>query len=97
MKRFIADNGSVIVLLALCAYYSVVTLGEQHPNTPAAGEEVATAILKESSEQPTVVVITRDTAQDRAYSEAVRAAIDAGGGTVLAVVRSRDQRPVDRI
>lgn len=86
MKRFVADNGSVIVLLALCAYYSVVTLGEQHPNTPAAGQEVASAILEESPEQPTVVVIARDTAQDRAYSEAVRSAIEAGGGTVLAVV-----------
>ena len=86
VKRFIADNGSIIVLLALCAYYSVVTLGEQHPNTPAAGQEVAAAILKHSSEQVTVVVITRDTVQDRAYSEAVRAAIETGGGTVLAVV-----------
>jgi ribose transport system permease protein len=86
VRRFIADNGSVIVLLALCAYYSVVTLGEQHPNTPAAGKEVAAAILKDSPQQPTVIVIARDTAQDRSYSEAVRAAIEAGGGTVLAVV-----------
>jgi ribose transport system permease protein len=86
VKRFIADNGSVIVLLALCAYYSVVTLGEQHPNTPAAGQEVAAAILHEFSEAPTVVVISRDTAQDRAYTDAVRTAVEAGGGTVLAIV-----------
>jgi ribose transport system permease protein len=86
VKRFIADNGSVIVLLALCAYYSVVTLGEQHPNTPAAGQEVAAAILHEFSEATTVVVISRDTAQDRAYTDAVRTAVEAGGGTVLAIV-----------
>ena len=86
MKRFIADNGSVIVLLALCAYYSVVTLSEQHPNTPVAGKEVAARILTESTGAPNVIVISRDTAQDRAFTDSVRAAIDAGGGTVLAVV-----------
>lgn len=86
MKQFITDNGSIIVLMALCAYYSVVTLGEQHPNTPAAGEDVAAAILADFPEAPTVVVIARDTAQDRTYSEAVQTALEAGGGTVLAVV-----------
>ena len=79
MKRFIADNGSIIVLLALCAYYSVVTLGEQHPNTPAAGQEVASRILAESTGAPSVIVISRDTAQDRAFTDSVRAAIEAGG------------------
>lgn len=86
VKRFLADNGSIVVLLALCAYYSVVTLDEQHPNTPAAGQEVAQTILRETDEAPTVVVITRDTSQDRAYADAVREEIEAGGGTVLAVV-----------
>ena len=86
MKRFIADNGSVIVLLALCGYYSVVTLGEQHPNTPAAGQEVAAAIIAAFPDSPTVVVISRDTVQDRAYTDSVRAGLEAGGGTVLAVV-----------
>jgi len=86
VKRFIADNGSVIVLLALCAYYSVVTLDEQHPNTPAAGQEVAAEILSEFSDTATVVVISRDSAQDRAFTDAVRGAVETGGGTVLAVV-----------
>ena len=85
MKRFVGDNGSVVVLLALCAYYSVVTLDEQHPNTPSAGQQVASAILKQSPEA-SVVVISRDTAEDRAYTDAVRAAVEGGGGTVLAVV-----------
>ena len=85
VKRFVGDNGSVVVLLALCAYYSVVTLDEQHPNTPSAGQQVASAILKQSPEA-SVVVISRDTAEDRAYTDAVRAAVEGGGGTVLAVV-----------
>ncbi|MDA1166126.1 MAG: ABC transporter permease [Planctomycetota bacterium] len=86
MKRFIADNGSVIVLLALCAYYSFVTLGEQHPNTPAAGREVAETILDASPPAPAVVIVSRDTAQDRTFTDAVRQAVESGGGTVLAVV-----------
>lgn len=86
MKRFLTDNGSIIVLLALCTYYSIVTLDEQHPNTPSAGREVAAAILKEFDHSPTVIVISRDTAQDRAYSDSVREHIEDGGGTVLAVV-----------
>ena len=86
VRRFIVDNGSVIVLLALCLYYSIVTLGEQHPNTPAAGREVASEILSANRESPSVVIIARDTEQDRAFAAAVRESVEAGHGTVLAVV-----------
>ena len=86
MKRFIADNGSILVLLALCAYYSVATLSEHHPNTPAAGEEVAARIFQQTSESPAVIIIARDTVQDRAFTDSVRAAIESKNGTVLAVV-----------
>lgn len=74
------------MLLALCAYYSVVTLGPYYPNDASAGRKVASAILKRSSDTPTVVIIARDTKQDREFSEAVREAVEVGGGSVLAIV-----------
>jgi ribose transport system permease protein len=86
VKRFVINNSSLIVLLALCIYYSVVTLAPFHPNNAAAGREVASAILSDVQETPTVVIITRDTKDDRAFAEAVRETIELGGGSILAVV-----------
>lgn len=86
MKRFITDHGSVVVLLALIAACSIATIDEQHPNSPEAGQVVAAEILGAYSKHPTVVIISRDTVQDRAYADAVRAGVEAGGGKVLAIV-----------
>ncbi|MDA1247822.1 MAG: ABC transporter permease [Planctomycetota bacterium] len=82
MKKFLLNNGSVVVLVLLCVYYSIVTIGRQHPVTPAAGEEVAQAILADTK-APSVLIVTRDTDQDREFARAVRAVIEAGGGTIV--------------
>lgn len=79
------ENGSVFVLIALCIYYSVITLGEQHPNTPAAGREVARAIVGDNAEA-TVIIVTRDTEQDRNFAAAVQESLQSSGASVLAVV-----------
>lgn len=85
MKKFLLNNGSIVVLILLCVYYSVVTISRQHPVSPAAGEEVGLAILAEKK-APSVLIVTRDTDQDRAFARAVRTTIDAGGGTVVDTV-----------
>lgn len=82
MKKFLLNNGSVVVLILLCLYYSIVTISRQYPVTPAAGEEVARAILAETN-APSVLIVTRDTDQDREFARAVRAVIEAGGGTIV--------------
>jgi len=85
IKQLLAENGSILVLIALCVYYSVVTQKEQHPITPAAGRDVARSILADVP-NASVVIIARDTEQDRGFTDAMQAELEAGGGTILAVV-----------
>nr|MBC8290232.1 hypothetical protein [Planctomycetota bacterium] len=44
--KFLLNNGSVVVLILLCVYYSIVTISWQHPETPAGGEKVGAAIFR---------------------------------------------------
>lgn len=85
MKKFLLNNGSVVVLILLCVYYSFVTISRQHPINPAAGVEVAQAIL-DGHDSPSVLIVTRDTDQDHEYAEAIRSTLEAGGGTVVGTV-----------
>ena len=86
MKDRLSKYASILVLIALCVYYSIVTMTEQFPNTPASGHEVADAILQSGGKHPTVVVIARDTVQDREFTDAVVDRIQVGGGSVFAIV-----------
>jgi ribose transport system permease protein len=86
MKKFLLNNGSVVVLILLCVYYSYETISRQHPINPAAGVEVAQAIL-DSHDSPSVLIVIRDTGQDQEFAEAIRSTLEAGGGTVVDTVR----------
>lgn len=92
MKDILSKYGSVFVLIALCLYYSIVTLTEQFPNTPAAGREVADAILQSVDGPPTVIVVARDTNPDKAFTEAVVKRLQESNGVVLAVVNGTPVR-----
>ncbi len=86
MKRLLSDYGSLLVLLLLCAYYSAVTWSEQQPVTPAAGRELAHAILGEHGESASVVVIVRNTRLDAEFAAAIAEELEDAGATVLEVV-----------
>lgn len=87
MKERLSKYGSVFVLIALCIYYSIVTMTEQFPNTPESGREVADAILQAAVDgSPAVIVIARDTVQDREFTAAVVERIREADGGVLAIV-----------
>jgi ribose transport system permease protein len=88
MKRFLSDYGSVFVLLLLCGYYSAVTLDVQHPVTPSAGRALARAIVDERGAGATVLILVRDTAQDREFAAAVRGELELLGAQVLDVAES---------
>ncbi len=87
--RFVSDYGSVFILLLLCAYYSVATLGRQYPITPAAGRQVAREIVRTHGEGAAVLIVVRPTGQDREYAEALRAELRRRGADVLETVAGR--------
>lgn len=69
-KRFVADYGMIFVLLVLVILFSLLTIKEHHPNTPAAGESVAEMIHAQKGKGANVVIVTRGTEEDKAFAEA---------------------------
>jgi ribose transport system permease protein len=95
MKRFLSQFGSLVVLLALCAYYSIVTIDDFHPETPGAGRDVAEAIIAEHGPAASVLIIVRDTEGDRTFAAAIEEKLKADGANVVATVFAGDQAPAD--
>jgi len=86
MKRLLSEYGSVLVLLALCAYYSAVTVGPYHPVSPGAGRKLARAILDDCGAGAQVLIAIRKTAGDRQFAEAIRQELESHGGNVVQTV-----------
>ncbi len=44
LRFLLSDYGMLLVLVALCAFFSLATIQEQHPTGPAAARELAARI-----------------------------------------------------
>ncbi len=86
LKRFVSDYGMVFVLLLLAVSFSVLTFHEQHPTGAAAGTQVAARVISEVGDAANVLIVTRDTQEDRAFSAAAARRLTKSGATVLATV-----------
>lgn len=83
---FVRDYGMVFVLLLLVVLFSTLTINLQHPSGEAAGRLVADTIVKEHSDTARVIVVGRDTAEDRKFTTAVAERLRESGVNVLDVV-----------
>lgn len=90
--RLLRSNASLLVLLLLCAYYSVATWSVRYPDDPAAGRKLADRILTEHGDSPAVLVIVRSTQRDRAFGEAIQQRIEVAGGMATVI---QAQTPAD--
>lgn len=86
MKRLLSDYGSVLVLLALCVYYTVVTVGPYHPVSAGAGRQLAQTIQAECGAESQVLIVIRKTAADREFAAAIRQELESRGGRVVQTV-----------
>ena len=87
-SQFMNDYGMIFVLLLLCGLFSLLTLKEQHPTGAAAGERVAELIAAKQS-NANVLVVTRDTSEDRLFSGAAKSKLTEIGANVLATVNGQ--------
>ena len=94
MSGLLSKHGMILVLLALCAFFSAVTYREQSPTGAAAGRDLASAISKEFQGTPQVLIVARDLPEDAAFAAELEKAIRAAGGQVVATVKGepRDAR-----
>jgi ribose transport system permease protein len=83
---FVHDYGMVFVLLLLAGLFAALTVKEQHPTGEDAGRQVADFIVARFGNQARVLIVTRDTSEDLAFSRAAAERLESSGATVLAIV-----------
>lgn len=89
MRSFLADYGMVIGLLLLCAFFSVATWSEQHPTGVAAAGQLARTIREDAQRSARVLIVTRASAEDVAFAEALESYLTVSGVTVIGSVRGQ--------
>jgi ribose transport system permease protein len=79
LSRFLSDYGMLFVLLLLCAYFSIVTVAEQHPTGAAAARPVARAMLRDLGRGSLVVIVAGEGPQEAAFADELHKRLAAGG------------------
>lgn len=85
-SAWVRDYGMALVLVLLGGLLSLATIREQHPAGADAGRQVAQKIRSEKGADAGVVIVTRDTAEDREFSAAAEKTLAQHGDPPLAVV-----------
>lgn len=86
LAYFVSGYGMVFVLLLLVVLFSVLTIAEQNPTGVDAGHQVADRIVADHGASAGVLIVTRDTADDRAFADAIASRLTEKGATVRATV-----------
>lgn len=87
-SRFLlSDYGMLLVLVALCAFFSLATIQEQHPNGPAAARELAARIASATGRGARAVIVARDLAEDAEFSDTLGASLHDRGVDVVGTSR----------
>jgi ribose transport system permease protein len=89
LEKSLAGYGMVLVLLLLCAYFSVVTYSDQSPNGAAGADQVAAEIAGRLGKSPGVLIVASDRPDDAAFAESLERKLPAEGARVLAVVKGQ--------
>ena len=82
LSRFLADYGMIVVLLLLCAFFSVLTWSEQHPADRAGAERLAAEIGRSAR----VLLFARQNEEEIAFSETLAEALREQGTTIVASI-----------
>lgn len=76
----------IFMLLLLVILFSVLTVKQQHPTGANAGDQVAKTILVQYGKGARVLVVTRNTKEDRDFAQAALDRLNATGADVLGQV-----------
>ena len=81
-RSLFANYGMAIVLLLLCVYYSWATLQVQQPAGDAAAQTVAQQIEKNAEKGAAVLIIARDSDNDRLFAQGMQRRLKAAGFSI---------------
>lgn len=82
------DYGMLVALGLLVVLFSWLTLAKQSPTGADAGRQVAEQILaRAGGSSPRVLIVVRDTVEDRAFAAGAEQVLQAGGARLVGSVR----------
>lgn len=87
LTRLLTDHGMILVLLLLCAFFSVVTYSEQSPIGETAARQVAADIRQQFGQNPRVLIVASDQPGDTAFASGIARDFAGSGGQILATVK----------
>ena len=85
-SRFLADYGMVLVLLLLCAFFSVATYSEQSPVGESAARQVLADLQAQVGKTAGVLIAASDQPGDKEFASTLQHDLAASGAQVLAVI-----------
>jgi len=88
LRRFISNYGMLFVLLLLCAYFSAMTISEQHPVNAAAARKIAT-FVGERHRGAQVLIVVPAGSQNLIFAEEARRQLLDRGVRVIDLVAGR--------
>jgi ribose transport system permease protein len=86
VSLILADYGMVLVLLLLCAFFTIVTWSEQHPGGAAATKELADEIVARGGNKTRVLIVVRAAPKDEGFAALLRQELESRGIPVVGVV-----------
>ena len=86
-SRFLADYGMILVLVLLCAFFSVVTYSDQSPVGETAAKQVVATIRQQFGKTPRVLIAANDQRDDAAFASRIERDLTASGAQILATVK----------
>jgi ribose transport system permease protein len=89
LRRWLSGYRMVLVLLALCAFFSYATVAEQRPTGTAAGERLADGIVQKFGTAARVLIVVRSSAADEAFAQALAGRLAGGGVRDMETIRGK--------
>ena len=86
MKRLLSDYGMVLVLIALCIFFSAVTYTEQHPEGESGGGKLARQIERNHNAGASVLIAARGHEADTEFSATLKQELEDAGFLVVDVI-----------
>ncbi len=89
LSHLLSEYGLLLVLVVVCAFFSVVTIAEQHATGATGGQELARDILAQTTPNTAVVIVVGAGREDSDFADALAADLAAADRKVLDVVRGQ--------
>lgn len=83
LLRVLSDHGMILVLLALCAFFSFVTLTEQS----VMGDQAVSQVLKDIQKGQSVLIVTRPAKEESIFADQVAEAAQKSGIQVQGTIK----------